>query len=53
MSEACFFYNKTFGGVEFNGVSVVIHEVGDGYIRPVAYKASSEVFFVGLDGLLL
>ena len=45
--------NKTFGGVEFSGVSVAIHEVGDGYSRSVSYGASSETFSAGLDGLLL
>ena len=53
MSEACSFYSKTFGGVEFSGVSVAIHELGNGYSRPTAYGSSSKAFSISFDGLLL
>ena len=53
MFEACSFCSKTFERVEFSGVSVAIHEVGNGYSRPVVYGASSKAFSVGLARLLL
>ena len=37
----------------FSDVFVAFYEVENEYSRPVVYGASSTVFFVGLDGLLL
>ena len=52
MSKACTVGNKIFRGFEFSGVSMAIHEVGDGYCGPVAYGASSKVFLISFDELL-